>query len=67
MNRKNINRGFKKLRVWQDAISLYVITYKMFSNFHSNSRKLQPIALTLPIVFQGISQKATVVAVLKNI
>ena len=25
MDRKNINRGFKKLRVWQDAISLYVL------------------------------------------
>ncbi len=25
MDRKNINRGFKKLRVWQDAVSLYVL------------------------------------------
>ena len=23
MDRKNINRGFKRLRVWQDAVSLY--------------------------------------------
>jgi hypothetical protein len=23
--RKNINRGFKKLRVWNDAIGLYVL------------------------------------------
>jgi len=33
MERKNINRGFKKLRVWQDAISLYVLAYKIFSKF----------------------------------
>ncbi len=29
MDRKNINRGFKKLRVWQDAVSLYVLACKM--------------------------------------
>jgi len=28
-DRRNINRGFKKLRVWQDAISLYVLTCKI--------------------------------------
>ena len=33
MNRKNINRGFKKLRVWQDAVSLYVLAWKTFSPF----------------------------------
>ena len=33
MNRKNINRGFKKLRVWQDAVSLYVLAWKTFSTF----------------------------------
>ena len=33
MDRKNINRGFKKLRVWQDAIDLYVLAYKIFSKF----------------------------------
>ena len=32
MERRNINRGFKKLRVWQDAVSLYVLTWKTFSN-----------------------------------
>jgi len=31
--RKNINRGFKKLRVWQDAISLYILSCKTFANF----------------------------------
>ena len=31
--RKNVNRGFKKLRVWQDATSLYVLACKIFTNF----------------------------------
>jgi len=31
--RKNVNRGFKKLRVWQDATSLYVLACKIFSKF----------------------------------
>jgi four helix bundle protein len=40
MHRKNINRGFKKLRVWQDAISLYVLAYKIFSNFPFELKKV---------------------------
>jgi len=28
IERKNINRGFKKLRVWQDAISQGVIIFQ---------------------------------------
>jgi len=40
MNRKNINRGFKKLRVWQDAVSLYVLAYKTFSNFPFETKKV---------------------------
>ena len=40
MDRKNINRGFKKLRVWQDAISLYVLAYKMFSGFPFELKKV---------------------------
>jgi four helix bundle protein len=28
MDRKNLNRGFKKLRVWQEVVSLYVMAYK---------------------------------------
>jgi len=30
---KNINRGFKRLRVWQDAVSLYILASKIFSKF----------------------------------
>ena len=33
MERKNINRGFKKLRVWQDAVSLYISACHIFVNF----------------------------------
>ena len=40
MARKNINRGFKKLRVWQDAISLYVFSYKKFSKFPFELKKV---------------------------
>jgi len=31
--RKNINRGFKKLRVWQDAVSLYILSCEIFVKF----------------------------------
>ena len=40
MDRKNINRGLKKLRVWQDAISLYVLSYKKFSKFPFELKKV---------------------------
>ena len=42
MKRKNINRGFKKLRVWQDAISLYVLACKVFTNFPFELKKVIP-------------------------
>lgn len=40
MDRKNINRGFKKLRVWQDAVSLYILAYKVFSRFPFELKKV---------------------------
>ena len=40
MTRKNINRGFKKLRVWQDAIELYVLAWKIFGNFPFELKKV---------------------------
>ena len=40
MDRKNINRGFKKLRAWQDAIDLYVLAYKIFSQFSFEVKKV---------------------------
>ena len=40
MKRKNINRGFKKLRVWQDGVSLYILTCEIFSNFPFELKKV---------------------------
>ena len=40
MERKNINRGFKKLRVWQDAVSLYILACKVFANFPFELKKI---------------------------
>ena len=39
MKRRNINRGFKKLRVWQDAVTLYVAACNIFSSFPFELRK----------------------------
>lgn len=39
MERRNINRGFKKLRVWNDAIELYVLTCKVLSDFPFELKK----------------------------
>jgi len=38
--RKNINRGFKKLLVWQDAVSLYVLAFKIFGKFPFEIKKI---------------------------
>ncbi len=48
MERKNINRGFKKLRIWQvvdpvfrgDAVSLYILACKIFANFPFELKKV---------------------------
>ena len=40
MDRKSINRGYKKLKVWQGAISLYVLAYKIFSKFPFELKKV---------------------------
>ena len=40
MERKNINRGFKQLRVWQDAASLYILASKLFINFPFELKKV---------------------------
>ncbi len=40
MERKNINRGFKKLRVWQDAVSLYILACRVFVNFSFEFKKV---------------------------
>jgi four helix bundle protein len=43
--RKNINRGFKKLHVWQDAVSLYIIACKIFSRFPFELKKVSNNAI----------------------
>lgn len=40
MDRKNINRGFKRFRIWQDSISLYVMACKIFSTFPFELKKV---------------------------
>ena len=45
MDRKNINRGFKKLKVWEDAVSLYVLAFKIFSKFPFELKKIVSNAL----------------------
>ncbi|MBA3017878.1 MAG: four helix bundle protein [Proteobacteria bacterium] len=40
MDRKNINRGFKKLIVWQDAISLYILASKIFIKYPFELKKV---------------------------
>jgi four helix bundle protein len=39
MERKNINRGFTQLRVWNDAIELYVLTCDILSKFPFELKK----------------------------
>jgi hypothetical protein len=48
MDRKNINRGFKKLRVWQDAVSLYVLACKIFANFSFKIKIMLCSAIHIP-------------------
>jgi four helix bundle protein len=38
--RKNINRGYMKLVVWQDAAELYVLTCKIFRKFQYELRRV---------------------------
>lgn len=39
MERKNINQGFKQLRVWNDAIDLYVLTCNFLMKFPFELKK----------------------------
>ena len=39
MERRNLNRGFRQLRVWNDAIDLYVLTCKIISKFPYELKK----------------------------
>ena len=37
---KNINRGFKALRVWQDSVSLYILASRVFSKLPYELKKV---------------------------
>ena len=39
MEKWNVNWGFRNLRVWQDAVELYVISTKVFSGFPFELKK----------------------------
>ena len=43
--RKNKNRGFQKLRVWQDAIEFYKQTYNLFRHFPFELKKVASQAI----------------------
>lgn len=45
IERKNINRGFKKLRVWQDAIELYRLSFKILSAFPFELKRVSANAI----------------------
>ena len=40
MERRNVNRGFKRLRVWQDAVALYILACKILVNFPFELKKI---------------------------
>jgi hypothetical protein len=67
MDRKNVNRGFKKLRVWQDAVSLYVLACNIFVDFPFEYKKWLPIASTQRTAFLETLPKAIADAVSKSI
>ncbi|HKI45076.1 MAG TPA: four helix bundle protein [Balneolales bacterium] len=40
MERKNINRGFKQLRVWNDAVDLYILMCEILKPFPFELKKI---------------------------
>jgi hypothetical protein len=38
--RKNVNRGFKRLNVWKDSVLLYILAYKVFAKFPFELKKI---------------------------
>jgi hypothetical protein len=47
MERKNKNRGYKRLRVWQDAVTLYVETCRLFKSIDGQAFRLENSLLRL--------------------
>ena len=40
IERRNINRGYQKLLVWQDAANLYLLTCRIFGKFQYELRRV---------------------------
>jgi four helix bundle protein len=38
--RKNVNRGFKRLNVWKDSVLLYIMACKVFAKFPFELKKI---------------------------
>jgi len=38
--RRNINQGFKKLHVWQDAVTIYKLSCELLSDFPFELKKV---------------------------
>src|SRR4030043_1365124 len=38
--RKNVNRGFKRLNVWKDSVLLYILAYKIFAKYPFELKKI---------------------------
>ena len=57
MERKNKNRGYQRMRVWEDAITLYVETS---CRFRPTAFEMKRVVGQLPTRYTGISRKATV-------
>jgi four helix bundle protein len=53
--RRNLNRGYQKLNVWQDAANLYLLTCRVFAKFQYELRRV------------GVNQIASVDSVHRNI
>jgi four helix bundle protein len=45
MELRNVNRGFKKLRVWQDSVSLYVLASRILVPFPFELKKVASNAI----------------------
>ena len=39
-DRSNIDRGYKELRVWKDAVGLYVLAIRIFASFPFELKKV---------------------------
>ncbi|MBW1837531.1 MAG: four helix bundle protein [Deltaproteobacteria bacterium] len=45
VKKKNKNRGYQKLRVWNDAVDLYVKTWKVFKKFPYELKRIASQAI----------------------